>query len=310
MINAVKGGYSSASAQNGKSLVSELTKALDPKNRKDKPKSMTMSVLESSKEYQQKLAASRQKSSETKNAKKRVNYSHKALSSAILRCKTSQSARMAASKARREVSRLKSKAAEGTYDADEISLAISHAKAMEIVAKKKARHLAQEEMVKVSDKAQEMEEKIDDPRQSNLEKEIEEQYASDQTGESQDIVEEMDLSDMQGVEDVPNIQIEDLLMESDMVDFADLEDMADFLDMDALLSDTIDFDLLEETPLDELLDFFDSDMKPEMTEEDFKKAVIKHRNDEYKAIVHADALYLKGMFEHFESLSAEFCATV
>lgn len=57
-------------------------------------------------------------------------------------------ARLAAAQARREILRLKSQKQSGKYDNEELEAAIEHAKAMERVAKKKARHLEEEEMAK------------------------------------------------------------------------------------------------------------------------------------------------------------------
>ena len=57
------------------------------------------------------------------------------------------SARRAVQAAKREISRLKRLKGSGEYDEEEVQLAIDHAKAMEKVAKKKANHLEQEEMI-------------------------------------------------------------------------------------------------------------------------------------------------------------------
>lgn len=77
--------------------------------------------------------------------KRKLNYNFKALSGKILRAKTSMGARQAVSAARRQVAQLSRNLDNDNYDQEELKSAILHAKRMERVARKKMKHLAQEE---------------------------------------------------------------------------------------------------------------------------------------------------------------------
>ena len=101
--------------------------------------------------YGESIRAQRQKAKDTSLSLKKLKYQFKSLSTKILRSKTSLAARQAAGQARREILRLKSQKQSGKYDNEELEAAIEHAKAMERVAKKKARHLEEEEMAKCVD---------------------------------------------------------------------------------------------------------------------------------------------------------------
>lgn len=110
----------------------------------------TNSRYSSIQSYGEQLRAQRQQSKDTSLKMKKLKYHFKDMSSRILRSKTSAAARQVASQARREVLRLKREKQSGNYDTDDIDAAITHAKAMERVAKKKVKHLEEEEMAKVS----------------------------------------------------------------------------------------------------------------------------------------------------------------
>ncbi len=91
--------------------------------------------------------ASAKKTSSTSASlkKKRLNYKFKLLSNQILRAKTTDGARKAVSSARREIARLARNLENSEYDQDEVESALLHAKRMERIARKKMKHLAQEE---------------------------------------------------------------------------------------------------------------------------------------------------------------------
>ena len=80
---------------------------------------------------------------------KKLKYRFKSLSAKIIRSKTSYSAKQSAGQARREALRLKNETRKTEGESPELDAAIEHAKAMERVAKKKARHLEEEELIKV-----------------------------------------------------------------------------------------------------------------------------------------------------------------
>lgn len=106
------------------------------------------SIVTSSLSYSESLRNQRQQTKNTTLALKKLKYQFKNISSKILRSKTSQAAKQAAGQARREVLRLKRQKQNSDSDSEEIDAAIAHAQAMERVAKKKAKHLEEEEMVK------------------------------------------------------------------------------------------------------------------------------------------------------------------
>ena len=96
--------------------------------------------------------------------KKRLQYNFKAISAQIMQAKTSGGASQVASKARRQIAVLQRSIKSGEFDEDEIKNAIAHAKSLERIARKRAKHLRQEEALKQDGNPylSEMEEKMDD----------------------------------------------------------------------------------------------------------------------------------------------------
>lgn len=86
----------------------------------------------------------------SKTKKKRLAYSFKKISTQIMTAKTSRNASKAARDARTTMVMLLLKQRSGDYDEKEVKLAIEHAKEMERVAKKKRKHMEQEERAKKS----------------------------------------------------------------------------------------------------------------------------------------------------------------
>ncbi len=223
------------------------------------------SIFSSSQSYGESLRTQRQAAKDTSLQLKKLKYQFKNISSRILRSKTSAAARQVVGQARREVLRLKREKQSGSYDSEEIDAAIEHAKAMERVAKKKVKHLEEEEMAKATG----------GPCAGNMVEE--EKDVSDETsrGEStDDMLQEEELQDAQ-------LQEEDLT--SEMMDE---------------LSEGMK-EMLSEMGLEELSDSLLS-AKGDMDPADLKAMKIKHRNKEMKDIAKADAEYLKAVFEHLE----------
>lgn len=96
--------------------------------------------------------------------KKRLQYNFKAISAQIMQSKTSGGASQAAAKARRQIAVLQRNMKSGEFDEDEIKNAIAHAKSLERVARKRVKHLRQEEALKQDGNPylSEMEEKVED----------------------------------------------------------------------------------------------------------------------------------------------------
>ncbi len=99
--------------------------------------------------------------------KKRLNYNFKRISTLILQTKTSGSARQVVSKAHTQLALLLRKNTASTdseYDATELRHAIIHARKMERIARKRMKHLQQEEHIRQNQKTYlpEFEEEIQD----------------------------------------------------------------------------------------------------------------------------------------------------
>lgn len=259
------------------------------------------SIVTSTLSYSEALRNQRQQAKNTTLALKKLKYQFKNISSKILRSKTSQAAKQAAGQARREVLRLKRQKQSGNYDDDEIEAAINHAKAMERVAKKKAKHLEEEELAKAAggicqgDRISEEETKDAQDTEAENVQNAEEmsrdlsayEYAGSgaYAGDSYDISDYIDL----GI-DAFYAQTGDFM--SEMSDFTSemMQEMSDSLR-----------DLMEEMGLDGLSDSAVS-VNREMDPADLKMMKIKHRNKEMKEIVKADAEYLKAVFDHLEKM--------
>lgn len=268
------------------------------------------SIVTSSLSYSESLRNQRQQTKNTTLALKKLKYQFKNISSKILRSKTSQAAKQAAGQARREVLRLKRQKQNSDSDSEEIDAAIAHAQAMERVAKKKAKHLEEEEMVKAAggicqgDRISEEETKDAQDAESENARNAEEmsaessgdemsrdlsayEYAGNEAyaGDSYDISDYIDL----GMDEF-YAQAGDFM--SEMSDFTSerMQEMSDSLR-----------DLMEEMGLDVESDTVVS-VNREMDPADLKMMKIKHRNKEMKDIVKADAEYLKAVFDHLEKM--------
>ena len=259
------------------------------------------SIVTSSLSYSESLRNQRQQTKNTTLALKKLKYQFKNISSKILRSKTSQAAKQAAGQARREVLRLKRQKQSGNYDDDEIEAAINHAKAMERVAKKKAKHLEEEELTKAAGGIW----------QGDRISEEETKDAQDAEAENVQNAEEMsrDLSayeyagseayaeDSYDISDYIDLGIDAFYAQTG--DF--MSEMSDFTsEMMQEMSDSLR-DLMEEMGLDGLSDNAVS-VNREMDSADLKMMKIKHRNKEMKEIVKADAEYLKAVFDRLEKM--------
>ena len=256
------------------------------KNELDTKKTFTGQSAESlfNKNYADALRAQRNKSKNTSLNKKKIKYSFKSLSSKIISSKTSASAKQVVSMAKREVMRLKKEKQKGGYDAEEIEAAIAHAKAMEIVAKKKARHLEQEEMAKAANGIFE-----NNPALTKANEERDEEQTVENTDETaldeieeeaveyEEFSEEYTEDEMLSAEDIQIEMLTPLIQEMS-------EELAE-----------LESDLMEEMGLDELTEEFLN--VSDMDASDLKELKMKHRLKEQKEIAEADAAYLKAVFE-------------
>lgn len=268
------------------------------------------SIVTSTLSYSESLRNQRQQTKNTTLALKKLKYQFKSISSKILRSKTSQAAKQAAGQARREVLRLKRQKQNSDSDSEEIDAAIAHAQAMERVAKKKAKHLEEEEMVKAAggicqgDRISEEETKDAQDAESENARNAEEMSAESSEDEmSRDLSayeyagNEAYAGDSYDISDYIDLGMDAFYAQTG--DF--MSEMSDFTsEMIQEMSDSLR-DLMEEMGLDGLSDTAVS-VNREMDPADLKMMKIKHRNKEMKDIVKADAEYLKAVFNHLEKM--------
>ena len=262
------------------------------------------SIVTSSLSYSESLRNQRQQTKNTTLALKKLKYQFKNISSKILRSKTSQAAKQAAGQARREVLRLKRQKQNSDSDSEEIDAAIAHAQAMERVAKKKAKHLEEEEMVKAAggicqgDRISEEETKDVPDAEAENARNAEEMSAEDSANEvSGDFSAYEYAGDSYDISDYVDLGMDEFYAQAG--DF--MSEMSDFTsEMMQEMSDSLR-DLMEEMGLDGLSDNTVS-VNREMDSADLKMMKIKHRNKEMKDIVKADAEYLKAVFDRLEKM--------
>ena len=260
------------------------------------------SMFSSTQSYGESLRTQRQQAKNTSLSLKKLKYQFKNLSTKILRSKTSLAAKQAAGQARREVLRLKSKKQSGDYDSEEIQAAIDHAKAMERVARKKARHLEEEEMAKCTGGSC-AGSRIDE----------EEKLPGEDTKSAGKNQKEPDNAE----ESMDPVQNEYALTDPDLAMLQMYANCGTALDsLNEVLSSLNEFsdeildqfsesmkDLFSEMGMDELSDSMMSVQK-DMDPADLKMMKIRHRNKEMKDIVKADAEYLKAVFDRLEKMKS------
>ena len=250
------------------------------------------SIVTSTLSYSESLRNQRQQTKNTTLALKKLKYQFKNISSKILRSKTSQAAKQAAGRAQREVLRLKRQKQSGNYDEDEIEAAINHAKAMERVAKKKAKHLEEEEMAKAAGGIWQGEKVCSDEEP----REVKDTEAETDAEEEEKMAEE-GYEDEAYEEEYDYPQLDEFLLQTGDLMAA----MSDFTSETMQeLSDGMR-DIMEEMGMDELSDTMLS-VKKDIDPADLKMMKIKHRNKEMKEIVKADAEYLKAVFDRLERM--------
>lgn len=232
------------------------------------------SVIESMKLYSQSLKKQRARSNDTALAKRKLRYSFKNISSKIISSKTSISARQVVGQAKREIQKLKDAKRTGKYDSDEIDAAIDHAKAMERIARKKVKHLEEEEMAKRCSKEDGAAPEGTDVAETEGGKDPVRKELNELRDEVGEIAKKAEGKEYIETDEVTNEMLEDITkgME-EMLD--EIEELCDL--MDELISSP-------------------KDMDPG----DIKMLKIKHRNKEMKEITKANAEYLKAVFDRYE----------
>ena len=225
--------------------------------------------------------------------KKRFFYNFKDVSGKILSARTSGGARRVLATARQKTALLRKKMKSGEYDEKAVQLALIHAEAMERVAKKKMKHLQEEEAAKRGgicagdNDREQIEEQMRQDEQMMMEKQAQDpSYAA---------------GSQQPMEGTP---IEDVSMEELMADAlqAQMLDLTDVMDefveeFSELMTDSME----EINSLDELADeLMGANAEPDMDPEDLKDLKLKHRAKEQKEIAEADSKYLRAFFQKLQ----------
>lgn len=122
------------------------------KTKKEEEYEKFQKQLENLKDMLERMKEAQKNAAKTETKTKKVlNYSYKKVSSSIQGAKSISQASNAVASANSNLSALRRKAASGNYDADELNIAISHAKRMITIAKKKLAHIKQEVMNRKDD---------------------------------------------------------------------------------------------------------------------------------------------------------------
>ena len=108
----------------------------------------------------------------TQKKTKKLQYQFTQISNRVLKTKTSVGARTVVTSARGQVAALYRKQATGDYDANEIRHAIAHAESLVRVAKKKMRHLEQEEKIARNNETAKTEELLQEKEEEPAAEEI------------------------------------------------------------------------------------------------------------------------------------------
>lgn len=167
------------------------------------------------------ISYSRPTTKNNKTKKKRLAYSFKKISSQIMTAKTSRNASKAARDARTTMVMLLLKQRSGDYDEKEVKLAIEHAKEMERIAKKKRKHMEQEERAQKTGSAF-VEEDADVSEEEAVEEEAAEQEEQQQAEASAEELEQLAREMKQLVEEASQ-EMRDLAQELVDVSYGDMD---------------------------------------------------------------------------------------
>lgn len=233
----------------------------------------------------------------TKRKYMKFRYNFKAISSQIVKAKTSMGARQAAGRARRQTTDLRRKLVSGEYDNTYVRIALTHAEAIERVAKKKVRHLLEEERAKRGGPCSGDNDKFDKEEQQKLDEQAyremqnnfrDGELTAEFNGEN---LEELFAAAVEQSAPASEISID---MDELMMEFEDMmkESMEEVAGMDDLTEE-----LVAETG---------TDMDPE----DLKLLKIKHRTKEQQEIAIADAKYLRAFFEQLQKDQQQTSAAI
>ena len=238
------------------------------------------------------------KKARAKKKYKKFHYYFKSVSSQIVRAKTSMGARQAAGRALRQTVDLRRKLVSGEYDRTYVRIALTHAEAIERVAKKKVRHLLEEERIKRGGPCSGDNDKFDKEEQQRLDEQADmemwDNFRNGDTGAESDgeNLEELFVAAVQQSAPVPEVSID---MDELMMEFEELMKTS----MEAAAAS-----------LDDLTEELSGDAGVDMDPEDLKLLKIKHRTKEQQEIAAADARYLRAFFEQLQKDQQQTAAAI
>lgn len=227
-------------------------------------------------------------------------YNFKEVSNKIMRAKTSVSAGQAVVAARRKISELRRKLSMDT-DNDDLQLALTHARKMEIVASRKKNNLELEEMAENTRKRDEQLKTLQDSASSLKNDEIEAVKDKITDEQLKNIEEQSEISREEARQN--REKLNEKIEESRELTEQMMESTEELTDE---LSDA-EGEMLRE--MSEMLDAMEV-IDPHMSEEELNKLKTKHRLSENKALMKADLDYLKGVFKELDVKGANGMTTL
>lgn len=203
--------------------------------------------------------------------KKRIQYNFREISGRILQTKTSGSAGRVLVSARAKVAMLQRMVRNPDYDEKELEQAIIHAKKMERIAKKKMKHLQEEEKAARTGSCSDDLEVYEEVK-ADAKEDMEEAEGGFSAEELEALVREYQAT----------------MQES----------------MKELARDVVS------AGMEELTDDLGLSVQKDMSHEDLERLKKKHRSDEMKEIAEADLKYLKALFDRLAKEKSEGAANV
>lgn len=239
------------------------------------------------------LSGASDKDDKKEELKKVSRYNYKEVANKIRQAKTSIGAAQAVIAAKRKVAEVKRRISNGDGDPEELQLDLTHAKRMEMAARKKRHNLELEELCEHTrakdERREETEEASEDMKQAMAE------ISEEEIAEKEDAVfeERQEMLDeaMENLKEMRSDKAEDMLSE-----------------MNAMIAEYGE-ELLEE--LEEQMEQLENMeiVDPHMSEEELEELKRKHRAAESKAMVKADMDYLKGMIKHLQEKGGAMAQT-
>lgn len=152
----------------------------------------------------------------SKKKPKRVPYNLKEISTQIMRARTSSNAKKITSKAHSKLALLRQKLTKDEYDNQELKNAIAHALKMEKIAKKKMRHLQQEERMSLKNSGANAYEDIVEEKLESSEAVGNEQELKEQEKKLRELMQEYEKLMKQSIEQSKEVSGSDELLDEVM----------------------------------------------------------------------------------------------